>query len=181
MCVHETMPPKPMANLVLALLVVALMVLSAFQCGVEAHGHGFQTALTQEVTGTHVTPVDTAKDACNASNTTFLSLANICIHSDHSGNCGTKGQDVWNVVMGSGDECRSLCCEHRDICAAYLWYASSNGTCCTGEGCHGNVTTPPSDRGAPCCWMKSAVAPAHLWSNNPYCTEAGVVYVPGPL
>ena len=120
-------------------------------------------------------------DTCATTNTTFLELENICIHSDHSGACGTKGQDTLNVVLGSAAECRALCCERRDICAAYLYYESYKTTCCTGAGCTGNRTTPPSAPGAPCCWLKSAVAPAHLWSNDGYCSQAGVVYVPGPL
>ena len=122
----------------------------------------------------------TAKnDACR--NTTFLALENICIHSDHSGHCGTKGQDAFNVVLNSDAECRALCCEHPDDCAAYLFYESYNGTCCTAPGCTANTTTPPSAPGAPCCWLKSAIGPAHLWSNDKYCSSAGVVYVPGPL
>ena len=40
-------------------------------------------------------------DVCNATNTTFLGLEKVCIHSDHSGHCGTKGADSWNVVMHS--------------------------------------------------------------------------------
>ena len=65
--------------------------------------------------------------------------------------------------------------------ARYLWYESYKSPCCTAPGCTGNITTPPSAPGAPCCWMKSAIGPAHLWSNDAYCTAAGVVSVPGPL
>ena len=49
-------------------------------------------------------------------------------------------------------------------------YASYKATC-------GNSTMP----GEPCCWLKSAIGPAHLWSNDEYCSAAGVVFVPGPL
>ena len=122
-----------------------------------------------------------SNDACVAANTTFVALEGICIHSDHSGYCGVVGKDEWNVVLDSNDECQALCCENPDLCVGYIWYSSYKSSCCTGEGCHGNVTTPPSDPGAPCCWLKSSISPAHLWSNDEYCTNAGVVYVPGPL
>ena len=124
---------------------------------------------------------DAQNDACQVANTTFLSLEKICIHSDHSGNCGTPGADVWNVVMDSPKECQALCCENPDICAGFIWYESYATTCCTPPGCTGDVTTPPSEPGAPCCWLKSAISPAHLWSNDPYCSAAGVVYIPGDL
>ena len=127
----------------------------------------------------HSTTTATKDDSCR--NTTFMSLQSICIHSDHSGHCGTKGQDAWNVVLNSDAECRALCCEHPDDCAAYLFYESYKGTCCTAPGCTANITTPPSAPGAPCCWLKSAIGPAHLWSNDKYCSSAGVVHVPGPL
>ena len=119
--------------------------------------------------------------SCEATNTTLLSLEQICLHSDHAGHCGVVGKDVWNVVLGSADECRALCCENLDMCAGFIWYESYRSSCCTGEGCHGNVTTPPSEPGAPCCWLKSSISPAHLWSNDEYCTASGVVYVPGPI
>jgi hypothetical protein len=119
--------------------------------------------------------------ACQVTNTTFITLENICIHSDHAGACGTPGQDTWNVVMNSVNECQALCCKNRDVCAAYIFYESYANTCCTGSGCHGDITTPPSQVGAPCCWLKSAVSPANKWSNSPYCTAAGVVYVPGDI
>jgi hypothetical protein len=64
-------------------------------------------------------------DTCH--NTTFLSLENICIHSDHSGHCGTKGQDALNVVLDTAAECRALCCERPELCAAFLYYESYNG------------------------------------------------------
>jgi hypothetical protein len=126
-------------------------------------------------------PIVAANDTCSSINMTFVSLANICIHSDHSGHCGAVGADAWNVVVESDAECRELCCTHPDLCAAYLFYESYRGTCCTPPGCHANATTPPSAPGAPCCWLKSAVGPAHLWSNDDYCSSAGIVYVPGPL
>ena len=103
------------------------------------------------------------------------------VASPTSGFCGTKGSDTWNVVMDSEAQCRALCCAHRELCAAYIYYKSYKETCCTGTGCTGNITTPASPPGAPCCWLKSAVGPAHLWSNDPYCSAVGVVSIPGPL
>jgi hypothetical protein len=126
-------------------------------------------------------PLPRKNDTCLTKNTTFISLKGVCIHSDHSGFCGTKGSDTWNVVMDSEAQCRELCCEHREICAAYIYYESYKETCCTGAGCTGNTTTPPSAPGAPCCWLKSAVGPARLWSNDAYCSAVGVVSIPGPL
>ena len=110
-----------------------------------------------------------AQDACATTNTSFLSLENVCIHSDHSGACGTSGADTMNVGLQSADECRQLCCKHRDICAGFLWYTAYKSAT---ENC---------TAGGPCCWLKSAVSPANKWSNDPYCSTAGVVHVPGPL
>jgi len=145
-------------------LISLLLVLAVAAKWAEAHA-------------SHVTQ----SAACKVSNTTFISLDNICIHSDHAGACGTPGADVWNVVMDSRSECEALCCKNSDICAAYIWYESYKNTCCTGTGCTGDITTPPSQPGAPCCWLKSAVSPANKWSNDDYCTAAGVVYVPGEI
>jgi len=122
-----------------------------------------------------------ANEVCTAANTTLVEFENICIHSDRSGHCGTEGTDVWNVVLDSVEECQALCCDNLDVCAGYIWYEAYATSCCTGEGCHGDVTTPPSEPGQPCCWLKSAISPAHLWSNDDYCTASGVVYVPGDL
>ena len=58
---------------------------------------------------------------CNSTNTTFLLLDKICIHSDHSGVCGTAGQDKLDVILRSKEECAALCCANLKICAAFLW------------------------------------------------------------
>jgi len=144
--------------------------------------HNLISALVIVVLSVCVSRAETNIDnACTVTNTTFIALDNICIHSDHAGACGAPGADVWNVVLPSSSDCEALCCKHRDICAAYIWYASYKGTCCTGTGCTGMITTPPSDPGAPCCWLKRAVSPANKWSNDPYCTKAAVAYVPGEI
>ena len=114
-------------------------------------------------------PSPPLREACARTNTTYLALKGVCIHSDHSGMCGQKGEDTRNAALDSGAECKELCCANRDICAAFLWYSAYAST-------SGNCTA-----GAPCCWLKSAVSPAHRWTNDPYCSEAGVVYISGPL
>ena len=106
---------------------------------------------------------------CTSTNTTFLALTDVCIHSDHLGLCGTAGADTMNVGLKTADECRALCCAHRGICAGFLWYAAYK------------TKTDNCTAGGPCCWLKSAIAPAERWSNDPYCSAAGVVHVPGPL
>jgi hypothetical protein len=108
-------------------------------------------------------------DTCASTNTSFLLLDNVCIHSDHSGACGTAGADTMNVDLRSADECRELCCNQRGICAGFLWYKAYK------------TATENCTAGGPCCWLKSAVSPAKRWSNDPYCSSAGVVHVPGPL
>merc|ERR1711935_1113896 len=92
---------------------------------------------------------------CASTNTTYLSLTNVCIHSDHTGLCGTIGGDSMNLGLKTAAECSQLCCANRGICAGFLFYEAYK------------TATDNCTAGGSCCWLKSTIAPAERWSNDP--------------
>ena len=161
---------------------------------------------------------------CASTNTTFLSLDNICIHSDHSGVCGTHGKDMMDVILKvlalgekrsftignmmifvemnddvlyktePGGVRFAMLREPKDLrgipLVRLVQIAVSTTTDPHHESISGDVSLKDclgfrcgnsTKSGEPCCWLKSAIGPAHLWSNDNYCTAAGVVFIPGPL
>ena len=78
-----------------------------------------------------------------------------------------------NAPLAMEAQCAALCCERRDLCAAYIFYTTQDFS---PLGHNGNCTS-----GGPCCWLKSgSVAPAHLWQNDPVCFS-GVVQLQNTL